>query len=98
MARPVNLAAPFRARGALARRVALVDDGFVEDVAAEGHTEVRVWVGLEVEGFEGGKGVDGCEEVLGGEDVRGDLVGDDEAILYPCGGRRRRRRRIRKRG
>lgn len=68
--------------GALARLVALKDDGFVEDVTPQRDGEVRMWVVLVAEGFELREGVDGGEDFGGGEDVRWQLGGDDEAIVF----------------
>lgn len=54
----VDLVARLGGGGALAGVGALVGDGLVEEVAAEGEVEVRRRVGLEVEGLEGREGVD----------------------------------------
>lgn len=62
----MHFAAPFRACGALARLVAFVDDGAVEDVFAQGHEKVRAGVCGEPGGFEGGEGMEGW--VGGGEE------------------------------
>jgi len=43
-----------------------------------------VWVVVEVEWFEGREGVDCCEDLLVGENMRGDIGGNDEAILCSC--------------
>lgn len=58
--RAVDFVAGFGGGGAEARVVAFVDDGAVEDVAAEGEVEVRGGVGFEAEGLHGGEFVDGC--------------------------------------
>ena len=56
----MHVAAPFCGRGALARGVAFVDHGAVEDVFSEGEVEVCGGVGGEAEGFEVREGVDCC--------------------------------------
>lgn len=66
MVAPVHLVAPFRAGGALAGVVRLVDDGFVEDVTAEWEVEVGVGVVGEVERFHCGEGVDCCGDLVVG--------------------------------
>lgn len=58
--RAVDLPAVLARGGALAGVVALVDDGEVEDVAAEGEVEVIDGPLLEGCGLEGGEAVD-CE-------------------------------------
>ena len=75
----MHFTAPFRVRGALARGVAFVDDGAVENVFSQGHEEVRAGVGGEAGGFEGGEAVEsgGC----GGEEgVAVELAGREAAL------------------
>lgn len=90
----MDLRPPFRGGSPLTRAVAFVDDGFVEEVSAEGDGEVGVWVVGVGERFEGWEGVDCCEHVLGWKDVRRDLGGDDETAAghARCRWRRRRQR------
>ena len=56
----MHFAAPFGVGASLPFAVAFVDDGAVQDVAAEGEQEVGAGVGVEGGGFEAREGVEGC--------------------------------------
>lgn len=58
----VHLPPRLRARGALAREVALEHHRAVEQVAAEGEVEVFAVVGFEAEGLHLRELVDGCKD------------------------------------
>ena len=56
----------------------------MQDVAAGGEVEVVGWVLFEAEGFEGGEGVDGCEDGL--RDYGGQRFGGGRDHVVDGGG------------
>lgn len=68
----MDLGAPFRAGGSLAGFIAFVDDGAVEDVLSQRHSQEGGGVFEEFDWSEGGEGVEGCEEVFWSE-MGGDI-------------------------